>query len=357
MVTGQDLVEWQLRVASGEPLPLTQDEIAIDGWAMEARLYAENPATGFLPSTGTLEHFRLPENEIRVDSAVEEGGEVTPFYDPMIAKLIAHAETREEAAEALAEACASVEVWPVKTNAAFLARCAAHPDFVGGDVDTGFIEARLETLVSYEVSTAAQMAAVALLAEEAGYGPFRSGDDYQSPWTPDPDRLYGFRMNGPARAIHSLRLDGMAVVGSAVTTLTGDHRWKIEVGDAVAEATVGHRSIDVGGEQFGYSADGDDVLIFDSGLGLVVSQGPGSFAGGEGGESDGSILSPMPGKIVSVSVKAGDAVTRGQTLLVLEAMKMEHALAAPFDGVVAELSAEAGAQVSEGVVLVKLEAA
>ena len=130
MVTGQDLVEWQLRVASGERLPLEQDEITLDGWAMEARLYAENPQTGFLPSTGKLKHFRLPEGDVRVDSAVEEGGEVTPFYDPMIAKLIAHGVDREDAAARLAEACGLVEVWPVKTNAAFLARCASHPDFV-----------------------------------------------------------------------------------------------------------------------------------------------------------------------------------------------------------------------------------
>jgi acetyl/propionyl-CoA carboxylase alpha subunit len=151
MVTGQDLVEWQLLVASGEPLPLEQDEITLDGWAMEARLYAENPATGFLPSTGKLTHFRLPEGDVRVDSAVEEGGEVTPFYDPMIAKLIAHGVDREDAAQRLAEACRLVEVWPVKTNAAFLAKCASHPDFVDGAVDTGFIEARLDELTEREL--------------------------------------------------------------------------------------------------------------------------------------------------------------------------------------------------------------
>ena len=159
MITGQDLVEWQLRVASGEPLPLKQHEITLEGWAMEARLYAENPATGFLPSTGPLAHFRLPD-DIRVDSAVEEGGAVSPFYDPMIAKLIVHADSREAAAEALAEACASVEVWPVKTNAAFLARCAGHPDFVAGDVDTGFIERRLDDLTARSFSDAATLAAV-----------------------------------------------------------------------------------------------------------------------------------------------------------------------------------------------------
>jgi len=356
MVTGLDLVEWQLRVASGEPLPLTQDEITLDGWAMEARLYAENPATGFLPSTGPLTHFRLPEDEVRVDSAVEEGGVVSPFYDPMIAKLIAHADTREAAAEQLADACAAVEVWPVKTNAAFLARCASHPDFVAGDVDTGFIERRLDALVARELSDATRIAAVALLAEERGCGPFWSGQDYNSPWTPDPDRLYGFRMGGERRAIHSLRFDGQTVIGNAITTLSGDHRWRVGVDAAKAEATVGRRSIEVGDQSFGYSAAGDDLLIFVGGAALLVEPGVGDFAGGEAGASDGAVLSPMPGKVVSVSVKAGDTVIKGQTLLVLEAMKMEHALAAPFDGVVAELSAVAGGQVSEGVVLVRLEA-
>ena len=139
MITGLDLVEWQLRVASGEPLPLRQDQITMDGWAMEARLYAENPATGFLPSVGRLEHFDLPIGMVRVDAGVEVGGEVSPFYDPMIAKLIAHASTREDASVALAKACAHVEVWPVRTNAGFLARCLSEPAFSAGNIDTGFI--------------------------------------------------------------------------------------------------------------------------------------------------------------------------------------------------------------------------
>ena len=132
MVTGLDLVEWQLRIASGEPLPLAQDQIALNGHAMEARLYAENPLTGFLPSIGPLSHFRLPEKSLRIDTGVEAGGEVTPFYDPMIAKLISHAPTRAGAARSLAAGCRQVEVWPVRTNAAFLARCLDDPDFLKG---------------------------------------------------------------------------------------------------------------------------------------------------------------------------------------------------------------------------------
>ena len=321
MITGQDLVEWQLRVASGEPLPLKQDQIEMNGWAMEARLYAESPVTGFLPSTGPLTHFRLPD-DVRVDSAVEEGGEVTPHYDPMIAKLIVHAATREEAAEALADACGSVEVWPVKTNAGFLTRCASHPDFVAGDVDTGFIERRLEALIGGRAPSGviAGIAATALVE-------LRSRDEGPTPWSPLDDAS-GFRLNGaPLR------------------------RMILDHGGSTLEAEL--LDVDLHPEDL-LVVDDDEVVVFEAGEAFSF-RAPKALAGGPGGESDGSVLSPMPGKIVSVSVKAGDTVAKGQTLLVLEAMKMEHALAAPFDGVVAELTAEAGGQVSEGVVLVKLD--
>ena len=159
-ITGQDLVEWQLRVASGEPLPKSQAELSITGWAMEARLYAENPATGFLPSTGPLDRLRFPAN-VRVDSGVEEGGAVTPFYDPMIAKLIVHGATRTQAAQRLAAAARGTQVWPVRTNAAFLVRAAAHPDFVAGRVDTGFIARHADALIAPAEPSAEVIAAAA----------------------------------------------------------------------------------------------------------------------------------------------------------------------------------------------------
>ncbi|MET0337018.1 MAG: biotin/lipoyl-containing protein, partial [Caulobacter sp.] len=319
-VTGQDLVEWQLRVASGEALPLKQDALSISGWAMEARLYAENPATGFLPSTGPLDHFRLPDT-LRVDSAVEEGGEVTPFYDPMIAKLIAHAASREAVAAELAEACRQVEVWPVKTNAAFLARCADHPDFVAGRIDTGFIEARIDALVpDIEPTEAAKAVAVAALLSQA--------EDDQSPWSPA-EGLAGFRLNrhdrSPVRLVHEGKVFDVALPG-----------------EVEADVLLGE--------------DGE-IVLFEDGEALVFSAPRAQASGEAGGSSDGAVRSPMPGKVVSVSVKAGDTVAKGQALLVLEAMKMEHALTAPFDGVVAELTATTGAQVSEGVTLARLEPA
>uniref|UniRef100_B0T2M7 Carbamoyl-phosphate synthase L chain ATP-binding n=1 Tax=Caulobacter sp. (strain K31) TaxID=366602 RepID=B0T2M7_CAUSK len=346
MVTGQDLVEWQLLVASGETLPLEQDEITLDGWAMEARLYAENPATGFLPSIGPLTHFRLPEGDVRVDSAVEEGGEVTPFYDPMIAKLIAHGVDREDAAARLAQACRLVEVYPVKTNAAFLAKCASHPDFIDGAIDTGFIEARLEELTDRAFTDAPTLAAIGQRLEA-----FMEADQPRADvWASAPSRLLGFRMNAPRAAMTlPMSIDGKAVpLRVALAGGAGDDwSWDITVEDGRPLDDVDVLPSAFGGDPL-YVFEGGDVREFD----FEPKVGAAHVAA-----SDGAILSPMPGKIVSVSVEAGQTVVRGQTLLTLEAMKMEHALAAPFDGVVAELSAVAGGQVSEGVVLARLEPA
>ena len=346
MVTGQDLVEWQLLVASGEPLPLEQDEITLDGWAMEARLYAENPATGFLPSTGKLKHFRLPEGDVRVDSAVEEGGEVTPFYDPMIAKLIAHGADREDAAQRLAQACALVEVWPVKTNAAFLAKCASHPDFVEGAVDTGFIEARLDELTERTFSDEPAMAAIGWRLDSV-----LEAEARRDPWEPAPSKLLGFRMNAPRAAMHlPMSADGKATPLRVALIGGGSEDWSWDIrhadGSTFDEVTRLPTTYGKGPIQV---FEGGDVQEFD----FVAKVG----GAGDGGASDGAILSPMPGKIVSVAVSPGQTVSKGQTLLTLEAMKMEHAMAAPFDGVVAELSATAGGQVSEGVVLARLEPA
>jgi propionyl-CoA carboxylase alpha chain/3-methylcrotonyl-CoA carboxylase alpha subunit len=312
-VTGLDLVEWQLRVASGEPLPLGQDQIRLDGCAIEARLYAESPSTGFLPSTGPLTHFRLPD-VVRVDAAVEEGGEVTPFYDPMIAKLIAWAPSRPAAAAALAEACREVEVWPVKTNAGFLARCLAHPDFITAEVDTGFIEARLEALVgSAEPSPAVLRAAAAARLSNGPKG--------VSPW----EALPGFRLNAPAELAVRLQSGGQVFTASAeaapvASTLTRD----------------GHVVVFEGGDAFDFT---DPMTLDDE----------------EAASGDGVIRSPMPGRIVAILAEAGAAVAKGAPLITLEAMKMEHVLTAPFDGVVAEVRAAAGDQVSEGAVLARLD--
>lgn len=308
-ITGVDLVEWQLRVASGEPLPKQQNELAINGWAMEARLYAENPATGFLPSIGTLDHLAFPE-ELRIDTGVEEGGEVTPFYDPMIAKLIAKGKNRFEASAALREGIDGTEVWPVKTNAGFLGRLLDMPEFAAGDVDTGLIARKIDALVTPPKPDLEELReAAALLCASPGQSPVSAA--------------LGFRLNAPPRA------EAHIVDDSGIT-----HKVAFEEVEEMLPSS--------------------DVLAFVDGFArrYVLAQHRGSGLGAVG---DGAILSPMPGRIIAVDVTVGQTVEKGQKLLTLEAMKMEHSLSAPFDGVVAELNAEVGAQVQVEALLVRIE--
>jgi 3-methylcrotonyl-CoA carboxylase alpha subunit len=318
-ITGQDLVEWQLRVASGEMLPFRQDQLAIRGHAMEARLYAEDPAHEFLPSTGRLDHFYLGRG-VRIDTGVEEGDRISPYYDPMIAKLIASAPTREEAIDRLVETLGEVEVWPVRTNAAFLARLADDADFRAGDVDTAFIPARIDRLVPDPAPPQEvwNLAATALLASDFGNG----GE--ADPW----DALQGFRLNGP---------DALRIALA--------HGGEVRVVDAGGDPPLEGIA----------TAAGESVLVFSAGQAFAFTL-PGAGGGAAGGAaSDGVLLSPMPGRVLSVEVRQGDQVTKGQALVTLEAMKMEHRMTAPFDGVVAELAAVAGRQVTEGEMLVKVE--
>jgi len=358
-VTGVDLVEWQFRVAAGEPMPLKQDEIELNGWAMEARLYAEDPANGFLPSIGKLEHFVMP-GDIRVDTGVEEGGEVSQFYDPMIAKLIVHGDTREEAAEALAEACAGVEVWPVRTNAGFLVRCLEHPRFVEGDVDTGFIGAEEPRLLGTGPSENARIAALNLVADNQHFG-LRRTREPASPWESDADSgAVGFRLNANPRAFYRTRLSGELVEGSVLSNQTGDFTWKIELaggrsalGRSNARQIVVDRHVALG---YTDAVSGLEGVIFERGDAWAVSPVSHSGQSSGGPASDGALRAPMPGKIVATPAKPGDTVTKGQPVVVLEAMKMEHALVAPFDGVVGEIGVSVGDQVAADAVLATVEA-
>ena len=325
-ITGQDLVEWQLRVASGEKLPLRQDELAIKGHAIEARLYAENPETGFLPSTGSLKHLRMSAHA-RLESAFEDHGEVSPYYDPMIAKIITHRQTRLKAIEALRQACADTEVWPVKTNAGFLVRCLSDARFVAGDIDTALIAAGGEALTrrpppSQEILETAAGALVNASRTDA-----ERGERAHSPWSDG--ELSAFRLNAPANPFLELRY--------------GEALLRAKAGRGKAARTV--------------LESPPCVIVFDLGEAYEFSLDTGERASLEASAGNGAILSPMPGRIVSVAVKRGARVKKGEPLLVLEAMKMEHALVAPFDGVVVECKAAPGAQISEGVLLVKLEPA
>ncbi len=317
-VTGLDLVEWQLRVASGEPLPVRQDQIVMTGHAIEARLYAEDPSRDFIPSTGPLLSFHLPFT-VRRDTAVEDGDAVTPYYDPMIAKLIADGDTREAAIDALKDACADVQVWPVKTNAGFLVRLLDDAAFRAGDVDTGLI-ARGEDQLTTKPKPNREVLAVAAHTRLEVSKPVTW---LSSPW----GQINGFRLNGPAHVEVRLECDGE-------TYRLGDDR---PTGDGL----------------YTVYRDGK-VIVFEAGETYVfadVVAASGAVAAG----GDGAVRSPMPGKIVAVHVAVGDAVARGAALVTLEAMKMEHALTAPFDGVVAEVAARQGDQVSEGVVLARVE--
>jgi len=313
-ITGQDLVEWQLRVASGEELPLAQDELEIDGWAMEARLYAEDPATGFLPSIGPLTEFDLNDGMIRSDSGVEEGGEVSPFYDPMIAKLIAHGEDRQDAIDRLSNALLGSSVWPVRTNGAFLLKALADPDFVAARLDTGLIARKGDAWLPPKLprEDVLRGAAWRLIEDAEGELP----------------RLPGFRLNAPQRLQTVLDVHGTRV---PVDFVEPAENWYM-------------RQID------------DRVMVNEEGqtFAIRLARFDGSGAGSAG---DGAILAPMPGRVTSVEVAAGDTVTKGQRLVTLEAMKMEHGLTAPFDGTIAELNVTQGSQVSEGTLLVKVEKA
>jgi 3-methylcrotonyl-CoA carboxylase alpha subunit len=315
-ITGLDLVEWQIRVASAEPLPLSQKDISMSGWAMEARLYAENPSTGFLPSTGRIDHLYFPAG-LRVDSGVEAGNDVTPYYDPMIAKLIQHGPNRRSAASGLADACKKIEIWPVKTNAAFLSRILDDADFLAGKIDTDFIARRSAELIATEEPSEAVIAAAA-----AKRLPDPSGDVWSA--------LTGFRLNAEPVSGVSLRIGN-------------SNRWVSTVS-----------SDDAQGTKVVTMADGQQVLFVE---GQAWPFGPPRIetSRSAGGSFDGAVPTPMPGRVIAIEVREGTAVKKGEKLVVLEAMKMEYSLVAPFDGTVGKITVATGAQVSEGTVLVFVE--
>ncbi|NNC47085.1 MAG: acetyl/propionyl/methylcrotonyl-CoA carboxylase subunit alpha [Sphingomonas sp.] len=310
-ITGVDLVEWQLRAAAGEKVPLGQDELSINGHAIEARLYAEDPASGFLPSTGKLEHFELGDVG-RVETGVEEGDDISPHYDPMIAKLVAHGRNRENAIGKLSMLIEELEIWPVRTNAAFLKRAVTHDDFVDAKLDTGFIAAHEEDLIPRSGPTDAHWQTAAMIAVAE----------------PDAQPLAGFRMNAAPRTSVSL-------------TYKGETR-SIDLADSTE--TLPASGFD----------DGERVVLFVDGEATEFALS--TRAGAAGIASDGAILAPMPGKVINVDISEGEKVVAGQKLMTLEAMKMEHSLTAPFDGAITELAAEPGQQVQVETLLARVEA-
>ena len=354
MITGQDLVEWQLRVASGEPLPCGQEDLAINGHAVEARLYAEDPARGFLPASGTLHHLKWPDGlpGLRIDTGVTEGNAITPFYDPMIAKVIAHGKDRSEALDRLTSALNATEVAGMATNRRFLARLAAHAGFRAGEVDTGLIERDLSALSAADAPGDAVRALAALHA--AGILDAPEGSD---PWT----TLRGWRLwAGGVTPAHLETAAGEAL--TVPVTPLGRGRFRIALAERTVEAEVltraSHRvTVDLDGAPVTASlaAGRGWVTLFLDGAEATFRL-PDRLAGEAAGEdADDQVKAPLPGRITAVHVANGDRVGKGQALIVLEAMKMEHTLTAGRPGRVTRLDAAPGAQVTEGRVLLVLE--
>jgi 3-methylcrotonyl-CoA carboxylase alpha subunit len=323
-ITGVDLVEWQLRVASGEPLPLRQDELSINGHAIEARLYAEDPAKGFLPSTGRLEEFRLGIDG-RIDTGVVEGDEISPFYDPMIAKMIWHAPSRSDAIKYLADIVDYVEVWPVKTNANFIVRLLRLEQFVAGKMTTGLIGEYLDDLTSPVAPSreVLETAASNLLQQAARGGKGIWGHEYAM--QVGSQEVIGFRLNRePNRQL---------TVSNGSEAYTVEYtKWPHHEG-VWSDWTPSGVTVKESGHRYRFAWPRHD--------------GTASHHA-----HDGDIVAPMPGKVIAVDVAEGQTVNAGQRLIVLEAMKMEHALTAPFDGVIEGLAVSAGAQVQVEAVLV-----
>ncbi|WP_339947036.1 acetyl/propionyl/methylcrotonyl-CoA carboxylase subunit alpha [uncultured Albimonas sp.] len=350
-ITGLDLVEWQLRVAAGDPLPLAQQDLAIRGAAMEARIYAEDAPRGFLPQIGRFARLRLPEATARIDSGVREGDEVTPHYDPMIAKVIAHGKDRAEALTRLRTALAATEIAGLTTNVAFLRALLAHEGFADGEMDTGLIDRELAALtapapVAPEAAALAAIASLGLDAPATDPAPFAAADGWRL-WSPERRAV---ELTGPEG---ETRVD-LAILGPgrfAFATGAGD------VPLLLAPAGEGLR-VRVGedGPARPVSLTRHDrkvTVILDGEATAWTPPDPIAAATEAGGTGD-ALAAPMPGLVKVVSAAPGDRVTEGQTLIVMEAMKMEHRLTAPRDGEVAELLCAEGAQVAEGAILLRL---
>ncbi|WP_027035767.1 acetyl/propionyl/methylcrotonyl-CoA carboxylase subunit alpha [Mesorhizobium ciceri] len=341
MVTGTDLVEWQLRVASGEKLPKTQSEIALAGHAFEARIYAEDAAKGFLPATGTLHHLKFPDAApqgaaMRIETGVRAGDAISPYYDPMIAKLVVHATDRQAALEALGAVLSRTEVAGSTANTAFLAALAADPDFAAGDVDTSLIARHQTALTEVAPPTGETIAAAAVAASGAGASPL--SDD---PWS----SLAGYaHFHGVARHTR-LKFGEDEIV--AKVSVRHDGRFQVTL-DKPYDDTNSHdfRSTPRLARWPGH------ITVFEGAVGYTFAVPDPLARADEAAAGSGSLRAPMPGLVKLVRVGKGDAVIKGQPLLILEAMKMEHTIAAPHDGVIAEIATE-GAQVTDGTVLVR----
>ena len=363
-ITGLDLVEWQLRVASGEPLPLRQDELRITGHAIEARICAENPDNQFLPATGTLAVYRKPactsfeRGAVRVDDGVREGDAISPFYDSMVAKLIVHGDTREQALARLDDALAQTHIVGLATNVQFLRLVARSDSFAQGRLDTALIQREQAVLFQQErvglPLAAAAAVAQTLLRERAAESadPFSRRDGFHS--HAELERRFEFDFGGQhAKAWLTYGRDGALAlrVGEGDAAVAGPLVFAPLADGAIDLQFAGQRT-----RAAVYAQGETDHVFTPQGATRIEAIDLLAHAGDAQGEG-GRLTAPMPGKVVSFAVQAGDKVTKGQPLAVMEAMKMEHTIAAPADGVVQELLYAPGDQVTEGAELLKLCAA
>lgn len=363
-ITGVDLVEWQLRIAAGEGLPKRQDEIREQGWAFEARLYAENADNNFSPSIGALTTLILPHEE-RTDSGVEEGQTITPFYDPMIAKIIRHGRTREEALARLRLALCEIRVGGIETNARFLHCLTCDPDFIAGDVSTRYIDEHRKTL--FANPKIEQRAVAAALLQRDLETRRKAGRD---PW----EAFTGFRLNKPAKSVAWITVDGEPAIARMIE---GSHGVDVEIDPNAAAAGRRNASDKRDIVRFSFSGaasaaglrvtmNGDtfEARVVDHGKMKRVFIGadhhdlqhPDVLSGALAGHSaEGSLNAPMPGVITLLKARNGERVAAGAVLLIMEAMKMEHAIKAPHDGVVKSFRFKPGDQVKDGDLLVEFE--
>ncbi|MFY3384474.1 acetyl-CoA carboxylase biotin carboxylase subunit [Paracidovorax sp. MALMAid1276] len=362
-ITGLDLVEWQLRVASGEPLPVKQADLRITGHAIEARICAENPDNNFLPATGALNVYALPEcvtferGAVRVDSGVRQGDAISPFYDSMVAKLIVHGDTREQALARLDDALAQTHIVGLATNVQFLRRVAKTDAFAQAQLDTALIQREQAVLFHQEPVglplAAAAAVAQTLLKERASEGvdPFSRRDGFHTHGVVQ--RRFEFEFGGEhAKALLTYERGGSLhlAVGEGEAAVAGPLVFAAQA-DGIELQFAGQRT------RAAVYAQGEVDHVFTP-LGATQITAIDLLAhAGEVAAEGGRLTAPMPGKVVSFAVKAGDTVAKGQPLAVMEAMKMEHTIAAPADGVVQELLYAPGDQVTEGAELLKLVAA
>ena len=356
MITGLDFVEWQLRVAAGEALPRRQEEIAAEGHAIEARLYAEDPAQEFLPAPGLISHLRWPAEarHLRVDTGVRAGDTVSVHYDPMIAKLVVWDADRGAALRRLHAALGATQIAGPVTNVGFLAMLAAHPDVADGSVDTGWVERHLAALIGEPAPASDRVLALAsldwLLRRKAAAAP-SPGDPY-SPW----NLVTGWRLNHRAR--HDLHyLDGEAERVVTAAFLADGYRLELNGGSIVAKGErdeAGNLTADLDGVRVTATVveRGLDVTVFADGRGHRLRRHDPLDVAGADAAAGGRLTAPMPGRIAAVLVEPGAEVARGTPLIVLEAMKMEHSITAPADGRVERVNFAAGDLVEEGAELI-----